>query len=295
MAFTNRIFDYENFFANGQMQIPAGEIFQVSELALIKGGEMEEHIQFCDEITLAISGSATIYCGDTSFKMNAGQIHFGKAGLPHRIVASPSSNFHYCCIGFFLNANHESTKAFYQSIQKNPNFLVDDQGSIQTLFRLLSNECYIRDGESNIMIHYFFCQILILLHRILNGQADEQLGKTSRASFNHAVYRTLKYIDNHYMELTSVKEISKSLSYSEYYLSHVFSEKMGITIKEYLLRKKIMTAAELLKQNTMSIGEIAELLHFNSSHSFGAAFKRYLNMSACEFRDQAKKQQTSRK
>lgn len=284
MKISSKLFSYDKMFAKGQLSLPAGDIFQIAELSLIKNGEIPEHIQYCDEITYVVSGKATIYYGDECFELTKGQIHYIKQGPMHRIVADPEHNFHYYCIGFVPNEDCESTKVFFQAISQIQDFLVEDEGNIRTLFNLLMNEFYIRDNESNVMIQCYFCQMLILLYRILNGKSKEKLSKVNASASNHAVYQTLKYIDKHYIKLTRVKEIATSLSYSEYYLSHVFSEKMDITIKDYLLQKKIMTAAELLKTSTMSISEIAEHLHFSSLRSFGVAFKRYMNMSASEFR-----------
>ena len=126
--------------------------------------------------------------------------------------------------------------------------------------------------------------MLIILHRILNGRSKEKLSTINTSSSNNAVYRALKYIDKNYIKLTNVKQIATDLSYSEYYLSHIFKEKMELTMKDYLMQKKIMTAAELLENSNMSISEIAEQLHFSSLHSFGTAFKRYMNMSASDYR-----------
>ena len=86
------------------------------------------------------------------------------------------------------------------------------------------------------------------------------------------------------MRIANVKQVSDVLSYSEYYLSHVFKEKMDMTMKDYLMQKKIMTAIELLKESNMCISEISEQLHFSSLHSFGVAFKRYMGMSPSELR-----------
>lgn len=149
------------------------------------------------------------------------------------------------------------------------------------------NELFVHDDKSKTMIHHYFCQILILLYRILNGRLSEKKGMThSIPSTSQAVYRTLKYIDKNYLKLTSVKEIAQDLSYSEYYLSHVFKEKMNVTMKDYILQKKIMTATELLKNSNMSVSEIAEQLNFSSLNTFGDAFKRYMHISASEFRKQ---------
>lgn len=284
MKISSKLFSYDNMFSPGQMQIPAGDILQIAELSVIKSGEIAEHIQHCDEITYVISGKATVYSGDTSFEMTTGQVHFIKKDQYHKIVADENQNFHYFCIGFLLNPEYSEIEVFANTVAHLDYFLVEDEGNIKTLFGLLMNEFYIRDDESNIMIHFYFCQMLILLYRILSGKSKEKLSKINTSSSNHAVYRILKYIDREYIRITSVKEIAEKLSYSEYYLSHVFKEKMDMTIKDYLMQKKIMTAAELLKESNMSISEIAELLHFSSLHSFGQAFKRYMHMSASEFR-----------
>ena len=101
---------------------------------------------------------------------------------------------------------------------------------------------------------------------------------------NSVVYRVVKYIDKEHWNISSVKQIADHLSYSEYYLSHEFKEKMGVTMKEYLMQRKILAAADLLKNTSMGIEEIAEHLHFVSPHTFRQAFKRYMNMSASEYR-----------
>ena len=284
MDISEKLFSYEKMFIKGQVSLPSGDILQVAELSLVKNGEISEHIQFCDEITYVVSGKATVYYDNECYELTKGQIHYIKQGPQHRIVASPEYNFHYYCIGFVPHPDYESTEIFFHAISKMRSFIVDDEGNIHSLFNLLMNEFYIRDDESNTMIQCYFCQMLILLYRILNGKSKKKLNKINTSSSNHAVYQTLKYIDKHYIKLESVKDIAKELSYSEYYLSHIFKEKMDTTIKDYLSQKKIITAAELLKSSNMSVSDIAEQLHFSSLHSFGMAFKRYMNMSPSEFR-----------
>ena len=284
MAISSKLFSFDNVFLHEPLKVPCGKIYQIAELSVIRGGEIEEHIQHCDEITYVVSGKATIYSGDSSFELSAGQVHFIQKNQYHKIVADENQNFHYYCIGFLLDTEYEETKLFSKSVHQLEQFVVEDEGNLKTLFNLLMNEMYFHNPESTIMIHLYLCQMLILLYRILMGKSKEALHKVNSSSSNHAVYRTLRYIDREYLRITNVKEIAQALSYSEYYLSHVFREKMDVTLKDYLMQKKIMTATELLKASNMSIGEIAEHLHFSSLHSFGQAFKRYMNMSASEFR-----------
>ena len=83
----------------------------------------------------------------------------------------------------------------------------------------------------------------------------------------------MRYIDREYIHLTSVQEIINALSYRSSYLSHIFKEKLGISLKGYLMQKKIAHAVDLLKTSRLNIEEIASYLNFASAHSFRRAFK----------------------
>lgn len=284
MEINCKLFSYENFFERGQLKTDVAEILQSGELSIIKCGEIPGHIQTCDEITYVVSGKGLIYSGEHVREVTAGQIHFIREGQYHRIVADEHHDLRYFYIGFLPNTKHKDIQVFLNAIKELDFFFVEDEGSIKTLLEKLLNEFYIRDEESNLMIHLYFSQMLILLYRILTGRAKEKLSKINRSTSNHVIYQALKYIDKEYLKITTVKQIAEALSYSEYHLSHIFKEKMDITIKDYLMQKKMSTATELLKNSNMSISEIAEQLHFSSLHSFGVAFKRYMHISASEFR-----------
>ncbi|MBR2616413.1 MAG: AraC family transcriptional regulator [Clostridia bacterium] len=295
MKVTGKLFSYDKSFLRGQMKTPSGEILQIAELSLIRSGEVREHEQTCDEITLAVAGRALIYSGDRVFEMRPGQIHFIKKGVPHRIVASPNDHFHYYCIGFLPDEKERSIRAFLEAVRHRQDFLVEDEGNIHRLFALLMNEFYIRDEESRDMIHFYFCQMLILLYRILSGKSKEKLGRLNTSTSNLPVYRALKFIDAEYMNLTRVKDIAAALSYSEYHLCHLFKEKMNMTVKDYLMQKKLATALELLENSNMSVTDISDQLHFSTPHAFSLAFKRHFGISPSAHRRATETIQTTSK
>lgn len=284
---SNHLFFYGNEYHPNQafLKVPAGDIFQIAELSIIRGSEIPEHTQICDEITYVVSGKAKVYSDDECFEMTAGQIHFIKKDTYHKIVADANSNFHYCCFGFLVNPENPEMKTYEQEVRDMKHFLVDDDGSMKTHFQLLMNEYYNYTEESDKMLHHYFCQIVMVLGRIARGEWGNSPGRINSASVNSVVYRVLKYIDKEHWNISSVKQIAEHLSYSEYYLSHIFKEKMEITIKEYLMQRKILAATELLKNTSMGIEEIAEHLNFSSAHTFRQAFKRYMNMNASEYRN----------
>ena len=303
MSELNHLFFYGNEYHPHQvfLNVPAGDIFQIAELSIIKGSEIPEHTQICDEITYVFSGKAKVYSDDECFEMTAGQIHFIKKDTYHKIVADADSNFHYYCFGFMVNQDNPEMKKYQREVRKLKHFLVNDDGRMNPLdlilisryisdgcvthLQLLMNEYYNYTDESAQMIHHYFCQIVMELGRIARGEWDNNPGRVNSASVNKVVYRVLKYIDREHWNISSVKQIAEALSYSEYYLSHIFKDKMEITIKEYLMQRKILAATELLKNTSMGIEEISEHLNFSSAHTFRQAFKRYMNMNASEYRN----------
>lgn len=286
----NKLFAFDKAFHRGQMRLPSAEIRQIAELSVIMGGEIREHIQTCDEITYAVSGSAVVCSGEREFEMTAGQIHYIRQGEYHKITASETENFRYICIGFLPNTACGSIRGFLNAVKDRKDFVVEDRGDIHTLFSMLLGEVYARDESSDDMIHFYFCQMLILLCRILSGKIGEKPNKINAATTSHAVYQALRYMDKEYLHIGQVKEVADALSYSEYYLSHEFREKMGITMKEYLMQKKILMSAGLLENSNMSVTDISEQVRFASPHSFSQAFRRYMGVSPSQYRENVQKQ-----
>lgn len=283
MDHTGTLFSYDNKFFHGQLRLDVGEIMQVSELSVIRSGEISAHHQICDEITYAISGKAKFISDDFTYDVEAGQIHYIGQNSVHAIQVSPDENFRFLCIGFIPDKTHFAVKAFYDTVSGRPHFVVNDNSTVKRLSEFLIREFYNRDDFSKEMIAQYISQILITVSRILEGKTYDYHNSTG-PSASYAMYKILRFIDREYLHITDVKSIAKSLSYSEYYLSHLFKERMGITIKEYLSKKKISYGAELLLTSELSVEKIAEQLGFSSAYSFRRAFKKYTSLSPTEYK-----------
>jgi len=284
MKYTDRLFSFDNLFHEGQLKLPVAEIHQVSELSVIRGGEIETHCQYCDEITYAISGSAKFFENNNCSVVNAGQIHFIKKGNTHKIEVLSNENFRYICIGFTPTHSSEIIKSFYDDIKDLQSFTVKDNGTVKHLSEYLVREFYNFDKYSRDMINEYLSQILVTIIRSRNNQIlDFHKNESSRSS-NYAMYKLLRYLDREYLQIDNVKAVAENLSYSEYYLSHLFKEKMGITIKEYLTKKKISYATELIRTSELTVEQIATILGFSCAYSFRRSFKECTGLTPSEYK-----------
>ncbi len=284
MKFSSRAFAYDALLNNKRFKVATGELCQVSQITVIRGGEIEEHIQYCDEITYAISGSAKMYSDDRSEEICEGQIHYIKSGGYHKIVADDDLSFSYICIGFIPDVSNKKIKAFSDMRKNTETFVKHDDGNMRNLIQMFLKEFYIQDEQSDIMIESLFNLILNAVARIYKGNLRYK-DKKSITTSNYAVYNAIRYIDANYRTITKVKNVAKALSYSDSYLSHIFSEKIGMSIKEYIVKKKLQLAAETLKTDDISIEKLSEYLNFNSPHTFRQAFKKVYSQSPSEYRN----------
>ena len=92
------------------------------------------------------------------------------------------------------------------------------------------------------------------------------------------------YIAQNYHKPIRIEDISKKLKMNRSYLSKKFTEQIGISMKEYMIKTKINVAANLLKYSEASIAEISEYLCFNNQSQFGLHFKNQFDMTPMKYR-----------
>ncbi|MBQ9941181.1 MAG: helix-turn-helix domain-containing protein [Clostridia bacterium] len=285
MKYTDKIFFFDNVYSKGHLKLPIGSLYQVSELSMIRNSEISMHIQECDEITYVISGSARVYSNDQTSIIKTGQIHFIKQGNKHKIEVLPGENFRFLCIGIIPDRNCDVINEFYEKIKYNTHFIINDNDTVKFLSEFLIREFYNKDEYSHGIINQYIYLFFAAMLRVLSNKNFDYRTKAKEKSSNHAMYRLLRYIDREYLHIENIKSISEAVSYSEYYILHLFKEKMGITIKEYVTKKKIIYSTELLRTSNLTVEQIATQLGFSCAYSFRRTFKKYINATPNEYRN----------
>lgn len=87
-----------------------------------------------------------------------------------------------------------------------------------------------------------------------------------------AIQSILLYCSEHYNEDITLEKIAENTHMSKYYISHIFSREIGISMPEYINTLRIRDAESLLKQGEMSITDVAFAVGFNSLRSFNRHF-----------------------
>ncbi|MCD4825303.1 MAG: AraC family transcriptional regulator [Phycisphaerae bacterium] len=85
----------------------------------------------------------------------------------------------------------------------------------------------------------------------------------------------LEYIDSHLDEPLGVGELAEWMNLSVSWFKAKFRRQVGMPPAEYILRRKIARAEEMLVSGGFSVTDVAFRLGFASSQYFATVFKRY--------------------
>ncbi len=105
-----------------------------------------------------------------------------------------------------------------------------------------------------------------------------------RAGDSRAVREVVGYCSEHFAEELSLEILEAELHLSKYYISHLFSGKLGIRFNDYINSLRISHACRLLRREDMQITEIAEAVGFSTLRTFNRAFAKFRGMTPSEFR-----------
>ena len=108
-------------------------------------------------------------------------------------------------------------------------------------------------------------------------------GQESKYNINY-IEEAIHIIDYNYDKNISVKSIAKNLFINPSYLSRIFKKEKGITLKEYILHKKINRAKELLTYEDIPISMVSNSVGISDALYFSRIFKKKTGLSPNEYK-----------
>lgn len=92
------------------------------------------------------------------------------------------------------------------------------------------------------------------------------------------------YIDKNYNENISLQTIAVAVNANQYYLSHIFKGETGFSPMQYVTRRRIGEAQNLLINTKLSITEIAANVGYNNSNYFQNVFRKMVGFTPGDYR-----------
>lgn len=106
----------------------------------------------------------------------------------------------------------------------------------------------------------------------------------NKAGSSHALQSVVSYCARNFNRELSLEVLEEELHISKYYISHLFSDRLGIRFNDYVNSLRVSDACRLLRQTDASITEISELVGFGTLRTFNRAFVKHAGVSPSEYR-----------
>ena len=101
------------------------------------------------------------------------------------------------------------------------------------------------------------------------------------------VKKALGYFEEHATSQITRWQLAESVNVSEDYLTRIFRKELGISPWDYLNRYRIYLASELLRQEAMSVNEVASRTGFQDQAYFCRVFKKIKGVTPGKMRNRS--------
>lgn len=235
------------------------------------------------EVLLVCGGAGRYLVGETFYSVKAGDVLIYNSGVVHDEVSGEEDTVSTYCMGvaglrlpglregaltadgapalFHAGAEAEDLRTLYDMMYRS---LLEDRPGCEALCHHL---------------------MLALLGRVLHITGDGPRREGAETEPKTLGRQVQAFIDGHFSEPLTLQDMGKALHVSPYYLSHVFKETSGYSPTQYLLRRRIGEAQNLLISTDLPMAKIAERVGFETQNYFNLQFSKHVGMPPGKYRE----------
>lgn len=108
--------------------------------------------------------------------------------------------------------------------------------------------------------------------------------RDEEAPLSDPVRQAIQYVELHLDQAISLQEVAGLVHLNGSYFSSLFKEQCQVNFSEYVARRKMQKAKELLLKTNLPIAEIASRTGYQTVKYFNKLFKEYEEMSPGQYR-----------
>ena len=264
-------------------------LFQIGRLHCSGGMEVPLHTHLnWFELTIVNDGAGTILTNGKAVSVNRGDLYLSFPGDFHGIISDVKHPLKYDFFAFNTVSPHlsEELEALTRHAMPAEQRLFCDERVRYLVADAIAEVNAERDFSDRILAAAFE-QILLYILRDFRTLTEPRhaanVGKQEELC-----YRMMHYIDTHIYTMESLSELAEAMCYNYSYLSDLFCRVTSDTLLHYYRTRRLEAAKLLLCEGRLSVGEIAELLHYASIYTFSRAFKEAYGISPAGYRREKK-------
>jgi AraC-like DNA-binding protein/quercetin dioxygenase-like cupin family protein len=264
-------------------------------------GEVIFHWHWHHEMEFLVmeEGRATIHIGMSEIILQKGEALFIPSGQLHAAYPIGDTPFRFKAIVFHRQLLQSSTydviqSKYFDPLQewgdRNPIIIDNDTSWGQNVLASLSSIIHHYEEQGTAFELRIKGQLFLLFSEILMTYPSEP-NKAPPLTVNSEKIKRLKqvleYIDQHFHEKLTIKDLGAIIQMSEGHFSRFFKSLVKMTPIDYINHLRINKAAKSLLETELSILDISLEVGFDNMSYFNRMFKRQKKCTPSEFRTRA--------
>ena len=251
--------------------------------------DYEQHFHSAVEVILPLRGEVAVELAKTVYHVREGEIIMIPAGFTHGLHMGEGSERElilYEPNGVFTM---KEFSAFRQMMAK-PVYL-DMEHPCREQVRSIFFEIIgvHRSGALLRNLHNYglLLEIYAILgeHYLATGATAAEMNTLHRQlSGEDAFNRALDHLNKNYMDDLTLDSLAAYAGFSRYTLSRMFRQHTGVTFTQYLSRRRVEMAMELLSGTRMPVTQVALQCGFNSIATFNRVFREVRGCTPTQYR-----------
>ena len=192
----------------------------------------------------------------------------------------------------FFNDPHFLERFAYLQPDRTSPFLLPDTTLQERLHHLLSLMKMEIDDSRNKDQHILRAMLYEMLMLLNRAESTDDCGQPMKEiSVSRYVEQFIQAVNEQYILRHDVEYYADKLCITSNYLNKIVRQTLGTTAKLHIHKKVLEEAQRLLKYTTLTVTEIAERLHFDSSSYFTRFFKKQTGLTPLQYRENGKSPQ----
>jgi len=262
------------------------EDFRLFHLKDTMGDETEYHYHEFDKAVIFISGKASYLIEGITYPLKPWDILLVPNHTIHKALIDVSEEYERIIIyirpDFGSEFDTESTKLMkgFSHVQQNRFYLLrpklERQEVIKNTLRELEGELHGGEYGGDVASRLDMMKLLLHFDRSLFTQEEENT--LPGVYVDQKISSVIAFINANLCDELTVESLSAKSYMSKYHFMRKFKEMTGYTVHNYILQKRLINAANLIKNGSSSTGAAAKS-GFNDYSAFQRAFKKMFGVN----------------
>ena len=186
------------------------------------------------EVLLILKGSGRYTVDLRRYEVAAGDVVLCSGGALHDEFPQADQPYQTLCVAIGNLALADLPPYSLLSPDRCPLFHQPEQfADLKELFCLMDRYAAEREPGFQELCQHLMLASLELVRRMAAGRKEDLVTRED-STFG----RVARYIDRHYAEDLSIEQLARQFYLSPYHLSHIFRQKTGYSLKQYVLRRR---------------------------------------------------------